>query len=370
MIGGSTFNDFNSDSFIFTMGDAFLRALSADLEQTQRALSPHCLFCVPQPSSLHANDALTQDVLYTHVLTLADTDPYPKRPLGAYDTLNGKQGTITGSHIHTGKGFRAQRQVRILLSEKREICHQEITVLHLSRPLEGGLDVPDDPSELDVATLRKYTAIMRSFPENELVFHQLDVTIGQVHKLCAHEQVYDQHKQTLSTNLREEWETAVLELVSAGSFDDVDESKRLQTRHGAEASHLLQIQQVVECYLMENLHDVIFPKVVASCQEQDLKLHQVLYRLRHYTPEDFGLKEEFQCYAADARDTLLAVTQKKTPLEMLLVFKKCIDQITNAITQNIKLRNLNFGTILLVDTGTGFTQEVCVFCRSVSIDDR
>ncbi|KAE9299893.1 hypothetical protein PR003_g22881 [Phytophthora rubi] len=321
------------------MGDVFLRALGADLQQTQRALPPLCLFCVPQPRSLLADEALTQDVLYTHFLTPADDED---ARLGQYNTLNGKQVAVVGSHIHTGKGFKDRRQVRILLSEKREIQLQEVTVLHISRPLEGGIEIPEDPSEIDVATFRKYTAILRSFPENELVFYQLDETVSQVHKICVQEQVYERYKQTLPANLKEEWEAAVEELIHAGSFDDVEEDYRLQRRHGGGVSHLLQIQQVVECYLMESLHDLIFPRVVASCQEQDRKLQQVLYRMRHYTPEDFGLQKEFQCFASEARDTLLTVVEKKTPLDMLLVFKACIDRVSDAITRNIKLRRLDF----------------------------
>ncbi|KAE9078273.1 hypothetical protein PF007_g23930 [Phytophthora fragariae] len=321
------------------MGDVFLRALGADLQQTQRALPPLCLFCVPQPRSLLADEALTQDVLYTHFLTPADDED---ARLGQYNTLNGKQVAVVGSHIHTGKGFKDRRQVRILLSEKREIQLQELTVLHISRPLEGGIEIPEDPSEIDVATFRKYTAILRSFPENELVFYQLDETVSQVHKICMQEQVYERYKQTLPANLKEEWEAAVEELIHAGSFDDVEEDYRLQRRHGGGVSHLLQIQQVVECYLMESLHDLIFPRVVASCQEQDRKLQQVLYRMRHYTPEDFGLQKEFQCFASEARDTLLTVVEKKTPLDMLLVFKACIDRVSDAITRNIKLRRLDF----------------------------
>ncbi|KAL7678858.1 putative regulator of chromosome condensation 1/beta-lactamase-inhibitor protein II [Plasmopara halstedii] len=321
------------------MGDAFLRALSAELEQIQRALSPRCLFCVPHTRALLISDTITQDVLYTHFLTPADADAEPKRPLGAYNTLNGKHVTVVGSHVHTGKGFRDRIRVRILLSEKRNVCHQEVTVLYISRPLEGGLQGPDDPNEIDVATLRKYTAIIKSFPENEFVFHQLDDTINHIKQLRAHNQAFDQHKQLLSSGLREEWETAVDELNRAGTFNDVGKDS---IQYGESDGHLLQIQQVVECYLMENVHDVVFPIVVASCREQDAKLHQVLYQLRYYTPEDFGLRKEYQCFLADARDTLFTITQKKTPLDMLLVFKRCIEQITDATTQNIKLRSLSF----------------------------
>ncbi|GMF80143.1 unnamed protein product [Phytophthora fragariaefolia] len=262
-------------SFGFTMGDVFLRAMAADLERTQRALPPLCLFCVPQPRALLADEPLTQDAL---------------------------------------------------------------------RPLEGGIEVPEDPSEIDVATFRKYTAILRSFPENELVFYQLEETISQVHKICVQEHVYERYQQTLPANLREEWEAAVEELIHAGSFDDVDEDYRLQRRHGGGVSHLLQIQQVVECYLMESVHEVLFPRVVASCQEQDRKLQQVMYRLRHYTPEDFGLRKEFQVRrGAKEQDGMLGLTNRADNENTLLVFKACIDRISDAITRNVKLRRLDFG---------------------------
>jgi hypothetical protein len=71
----------------------------------------------------------------------------------------GKCVSISGSHILTGKGFAEERKVRILLSETREIVHQEVTLLHLSRPLERGIALPEDPNEIDVATLRRYTGI-------------------------------------------------------------------------------------------------------------------------------------------------------------------------------------------------------------------
>jgi len=53
-----------------------------------------------------------------------------------------------------------------------------------------------------------------------------------------------------------------------------------------------------------------------------------------------------QCFAAEARDALLDVRNKKTPLDMLLALKACIDRISDAITRNIKLRRLDFGAYL------------------------
>lgn len=205
----------------------------------------------------------------------------------------GKTVSIQGSHIHTGRGFDEKRKVRILLSEQREIHHQDVTVLHLSRPLSGGIALPEDPNELDVATFRRFTAILRAFPENELVFYQLDETIAQVKKICTHNQFFNRYETTLPNLLQEEWETAVDEILQAGSFeDDSDDDEGYEQQQPS--SHLLQIQQVVECYLMEKLHEFIFPRVVVSCCAQDETLRNVLFRMRHYSPDDFGIRKAFQ----------------------------------------------------------------------------
>lgn len=287
---------------------------------------------------------------------------------------------IIGSHVHTCRGFEDARKVRILLSETREIHHQRVTVLHVSRPLIGGITVPEDPNELDVATFRRYTAILRSFPENELVFYQLDETIAQVRKICEHQQFANRYEDTLPGLLKDEWEAAVEEIVHGGSFDDeVDddsgsfydgEPRRRRspqkTRQSAmQSSHVLQIQQVVECYLMEQLHETLFPLVVASCKAQDATLRVILKRMRLYSPEDFGIHKDLQVFAQDARYALMSVREKKTPLDMLLAFKRCIDRIQDAIMSTLKQRRLEFGTLLCVKKLLTWELELTMWKHSV-----
>lgn len=200
---------------------------------------------------------------------------------------------IEGSHVKTGAGFPDARTVRILLSEAKEVEKQRVTLLHLSRPLLGGVELPEDPNELDVATFRRLTAILRAFPENELVFYQLDDVIQQAKDICNSEDraEFERVEGELPDILREEWEAAVEELIRAGSFEDLDAGEHQQDPN---TSHLLQMQQVAECYLMEQLHDYIFPKIVESCCEQDAALARILFRMRHYSPVDFGIRKEFQ----------------------------------------------------------------------------
>lgn len=45
----------------------------------------------------------------------------------------------------------------------------------------------------------------------------------------------------------------------------------------------------------------------------------------------------------EAVNTLVDVKDRKTPLDMLLAFKSCIDSINDAITRNLKQHNLDLG---------------------------
>ncbi|TYZ65061.1 hypothetical protein PybrP1_011129, partial [[Pythium] brassicae (nom. inval.)] len=330
----------------------YLEALAHDLERTQRAIPSSCLFCAPQPRSLLADQAPSLDELYAHFLTPAGAaDDAHTRRAGEYETLNGKSVTIQGSHVVTGRGFPEPRKVRILLSEPREVHRQRVTVLHLSRPLVGGVALPEDPNEIDVATFRRVTAILRAFPENELAFFDLDATVAQVRKICAQHQFFNRYEATLPALLRDEWDAAVDAILRAGSFDsdgdnDGDHDDSGYGAHGASAGrshHMLQIQQVVECYLTEQLHAVLFPRVVVGCRAQDAALARVLYRMRHYSPADFGVRTAFQCSVQPAVDALLGVRGRKTPLDMLLAFKSCIDRVNDAITRNLEQHRLDFG---------------------------
>ncbi|TMW61624.1 hypothetical protein Poli38472_010687 [Pythium oligandrum] len=321
--------------------DLFLAALAHELATTQRLLPSNCVFCVPQARSLVADVAVSQDDVFTHFLLPVSrgTEQQP----GQYETLNGKTVSIIGSQVHTRRGFDEPRKVRILLSEQRDVHHQEIMLLHLSRPLIGGIVLPEDPNEIDLATFRRYTAILRSFPENELVFFHLDETIAQVRKICRLNQFANRYESTLPQILKEEWGVAVEEIANGGSFADEEEEGGQYARSTA-SSHWLQIQQVVECYLMEQLHDYVFPHVQTSARSEDEKLVRVLHRMRHYTPRDFGIRKEFQCDLREARDELLSVLTKKTPLEMLLGFKTCIDHINDGVTRNLNAHHHSIGS--------------------------
>lgn len=275
---------------------------------------------------------------------------------------SGKTVTIQGSHVVTGRGFSEPRKVRILLSEQRDVHLQRVTVLHLSRPLVGGVALPEDPNEIDVATFRRVTAILRAFPENELAFMDLDETAAQVRKICTHDQFLNRYEATLPTLLRDEYTAAVDAILRAGSFEsdgeDDDDSGYGGGSGGAagRSHHVLQIQQVVECYLTEQLHDVLFPRVVVSCRTQDAALHRVLFRMRHYTPEDFGIRKAFQCSVQPAVDALLDVRGRKTPLDMLLAFKSCLDHVNDVITRNLEQHSLDFGAYMLLRK-----RRVCVY---------
>ena len=111
----------------------------------------------------------------------------------------GKQIAVVGAHIHTKAGFRDARVVRILMTEEwphhslqvlvsvttttRCNLAMQMSLVHINRPLEGGVAVPDEMGEMDVKTFRRYIAIMRAYPESESVFASLDYFVHQVQRL-------------------------------------------------------------------------------------------------------------------------------------------------------------------------------------------
>lgn len=50
-----------------------------------------------------------------------------------------------------------------------------------------------------------------------------------------------------------------------------------------------------------------------------------------------------KCDVQEAVNTLVDVKDRKTPLDMLLAFKSCIDSINDTITRNLKQHSLDLG---------------------------
>ncbi|OQS03273.1 hypothetical protein THRCLA_04429 [Thraustotheca clavata] len=312
------------------MDDPFLRSFQANLpvllKKIHVQVDTKCLICIPQSVSL-LSGVITINDLETHFLL-------PDAKLGQYQTLNGKHVAIAGTHIHTKNGFREPRIVRILITEEYPIDKPllHLSVLHLNRPLEGGVIVPEDITEMDVGTFRRYIAMLRTYPESGAVFHSLDYFVQQV------ESYPSSHNVFRPQSIKRVWRQSLDILLDNGALDITSSSH---------SQRLIQLEQAIESYIMEQLHDIIFERIQNSCQSEQRQFEQSCLKLKYATPATFKIQLEYQCEQLEAIECLQNAFTQRTPLDMLLQFKKAIQFLQEAIHANLLRHNLPIGTFHL-----------------------
>ena len=200
---------------------------------------------------------------------------------------------IVGSQMRARHGFESSRVCKILLQETLPWIHEEeeeeteIIVLHLNRPLEGGVPVPvpEDSAEVDKATLQRYLAVIRAYPESELPMHQLDQFLVELKSYCENHDIVTQGIK-LSQVMREHWRVCTIQLLQCGTF------REAQT--DAQPKIQLQIEQVIESYMAEKMHRILFEHVRRVKAEQETHLVRIMYSMRHFTQTDLGINAKLQ----------------------------------------------------------------------------
>ncbi|EQC27942.1 hypothetical protein SDRG_14220 [Saprolegnia diclina VS20] len=266
-----------------------------------------CLMCIPQSLSL-LTAAISRTQLQTHFLL-------PDAQVGQYRSLNGKQIAVVGAHIHTKAGFHDARVVRILMTEEWPHRSLQVSLVHINRPLEGGVAVPDEMGEMDVKTFRRYIALMRAYPESESVFASLDYFVHQVQRLPP------SHPAFGPENLGRVWQQSTALLLENGTLDL---GPRTHQRS-------LQLDQAVESYLLEQVHAKVLHRLEATCVADQAKLEAAWFALRNATPSTFKIRREYQCQHKEAIALLLSAYNQTTPLGMLLQLKRVLQSVQDAI---------------------------------------
>jgi hypothetical protein len=273
--GGSRVNGKKIDTEDPNMFLSLLRAQHNDVYED--AFRLNYVVCIPQSVSL-AHRIRREDI-ENHILRQA-----PNSNDNEYVALNGKMVDMVGNNLETKKGFDEQRKIKIICAE--DLLHPEdeekrLMVLHLSRPLQGGVEAPTALEEMNSRILKRYIGMLRSFPENEVVFNQLDAFIKRVKYSAEHDEL-SQVKPSLHVVVRREWERCVTALMDARSF----ESSTAPTSHSARKRHAMQIQQAVESYILEGIYDSIFPFLLQLNRQDDHKLAKALIQMRAHTQHD------------------------------------------------------------------------------------
>jgi hypothetical protein len=272
------------------------------------AFEENLIVCVPQAVSLHPN--VSKDDVETHVFRPS------KHIAGEYDTFNGpfpvpflslscpsslppffpsvlmilpsllpsflssflppgKRVALVGNDLLTRSGFREERKVRVMLTEEVShpaFPHKRVSILHISRPLAGGVDAPEAEEEINRAMIKRYVGILRAFPEHETVFYELDQFIRKV-GISASKGEFDKVKPSLQECVSKQWRKAVKALAKSECFNAGSKSRSGNSSSKRRNTHL--IQQVVESYIMEEIHQYVYPWFQNIHYEADLKVGSI-----------------------------------------------------------------------------------------------
>ena len=315
---------------------------------------------------------------------LGDTEE--RENLGVFTTLNGKSVKIAGSEISTGDGFKEARTVRILYTEellssrtsawdgdgdaaagstsgcastpatRTSIASADgmdtISIVHIDRPFEGGIDVPfGGAHDLDATQISRFICLLRAFPENELMFSALGDFFRNVNEVGAQWEKNQsrnparQHpmgrlKDSIDAHVRSRIKATVQSLRKQDYLRYI--SSASQFKH-----HLLQLEQVMESFVLSNIHDPLFAYLVQVHKEEDELLHRSLERLTYCTHKHLGTRPEFQVPVDQAVRELLRLASCKTALQKLLCLKNVFTEINASVEFNLYSHYLDIGNFQL-----------------------
>lgn len=310
----------------------FFRALRTEHRDIWIAAAQNSwLLCIPQASSLRGGTARVD--IETHILQPSRSFP------GEFLTLTGNVVTVIGSEIHTKSGFAEPRNVKILYTEeftetdeesssssspispsfassntrseaikqqqRRATRHTTTTtdddtadtpphekvfsIIHIGRPLIGGVNAPSSADEMDRSIIVKYMAMLRSFPEHESVMLRLDDFVKRTNEYLRTNPLPGSGQ--LERLLTRELDHAVGTLMNSSCF--VDSSAR--SSHVNRRKTKMQLSQVIESYLLEGIHARVFSRLANQYQKEDETLTRILDGMSMWTQSDLKMRPEFQC---------------------------------------------------------------------------
>lgn len=164
--------------------------------------------------------------------------------------------------------------------------------------------------------------MIRAYPESELPLKKLDSFISRLQDQLKNSSNGLNH---VLQQIREQWGACSFELAASGTFREV------------KSSHLqVQLEQVVESYLMESLQSPLFRLIRHVTAEQEEEWIKTMYSYRYYTQSDLGISKAMQCEQLKAISLLQSIVQCKTPLEMLLRLKDTTESISAEIQATLK----------------------------------
>ncbi|XP_065178803.1 ankyrin repeat domain-containing protein 27-like [Sycon ciliatum] len=290
------------------LDNPFYQALSGKFSELYDvATNNGWMVCIPRLGSA-ARLSYSRKDFENHLLVPAtECDDDGKRH---FVTPNAKKVTIEGDIITTDEGYEANRSVRILFQETNYSSRDaKYIVLCVDQPLEGELC-----EEMKVATL------LSSEDCSKFLFADSVRTQKQVDKLL----------KLVSTSLNILDGDALRNTVDAvratitRTMQTVLKDGSVRKLSRQNQAYMANIKLAVETYVMETLHNKIFPASCALAAKDDAALNKKTRNLQETSATDFGL-ESSQCAGIPkARRELSSLNKYSTPLDKAFCLRRVI----------------------------------------------
>ena len=171
----------------------------------------------------------------------------------------------------------------------KPLAELTFSVIHISRPLIGGVNAPSSADEMDRSVIVKYMAMLRSFPEHEPVMLRLDDFVRRTNQYLSEHKLPDDG--SLEGFLKSELDHAVATLLNSPCFQSSMGSQSSLNRRKTRS----QLSQVLESYLLEGIHARVFSRLSEIHASDDRELTRILDGMVEWTQSDLKMRAEFQC---------------------------------------------------------------------------
>ncbi len=295
----------------------FIDVLRLHRDLWDRAFDGSAVICSPISASL--NHEVTRDDLMTHILCPTSTE-------GEFLSLLNQKVRIEGQEFVTLDGFQEQKRVRVLsVGSVVNARGSTASVYRIGKPFSGGLAVPQEGDDIDIATARKFVVILKSFPETEEVFLAIDDFINEVNYLGKHSpDGYVRIKPSLAGCIASYWQRATYQLSKIRAVEECV---------GCEDHTLCKsyVGQIMESYIMGAVTLNIRPWNRSQFEAKQSAFLAHIKAMKNYTQSDFDVYPEFQCNQHSAIRELCQLEHALSPADMLIILKNCAQSIRHKI---------------------------------------
>eukprot|EP00512_Aurantiochytrium_limacinum_P014026 CAMPEP_0171573426 /NCGR_PEP_ID=MMETSP0961-20121227/4754_1 /TAXON_ID=87120 /ORGANISM="Aurantiochytrium limacinum, Strain ATCCMYA-1381" /LENGTH=1110 /DNA_ID=CAMNT_0012128547 /DNA_START=59 /DNA_END=3387 /DNA_ORIENTATION=- len=344
--------------------EAHIASLLDDDEDLVLEEGTTVLLCIPQELSLRTRPSISD--VRSHLLVAAE------ELRGDFVTVDGRQVIIKGNQVFVGSQDAGsigdhwahvrpawrERMVYVLYSESVETTQKAPTgeeikislkIMHIDRPLRGGCASPCTLSGMTLHQIGKYLGVLRSYPEHEIIFEELDEVVAAVLEAWDNEQVDAQFLENVQRLVKGWIRTSSTSLIftsssfaplhrNKGAVQLITSKRERQSLQTQVRRHMLQVEQALEGYVMAQLHDQSMAQLRKLFVNEDAKLSNeaAVLRSRGLNQQDLGMRPEYQCPQDAAIEHLRTLSSRITPLEKLLCLETVVSYINAAVEDNIR----------------------------------